>query len=99
MRKGNDVVRSYKLFKIVADGSEELLGDFENFYEAVESTESYMDAKLFRLYDDKKYMTGIRLASDQVVWRLPRKGREKRGRDRWFQHLLSKIYREIRSRL
>jgi len=81
-----------KLYKVV-NNDRKLLSEFDDFYKAIKSANSYKNIKVFELDGGEgQVLIGLRIHTDEIVWRIRR--RDERGRDGWF-HALHKLLCKI----
>ena len=89
----------HTLLGIQTGGAEEYLGQYEDFYHAIEAAEKieFSEYNAFKVTKDKNCIIGTRISGDgghDIFWRIPREC--KRGRDRRFWEPFIKL---IKSKL
>lgn len=85
----------FNLFKVseTENGEDELLQSHDDFYTCIDNANDYPDIKCFKVTDNgkDKFMIGIRISQEEVLWRIKRDGKNKRGRDSWFYRWKNRI--------
>jgi hypothetical protein len=82
-----------KLFEVKNGVEDKFLEKFDDFYTSIESANEYKNVMCFKLIEDGKEnsLLGIRIHEDEILWRIERKGRKKRSRDKWFYNWKERI--------
>ena len=83
---------THRLSVIISQTEEKFLGDYTNFYEAVEAAEStFREHNAFRISNGLKSIIGTRMIASDVFWRIPR-SKKTRGRDWKIWNVFNQIF-------
>ena len=85
---------THRLSAIISQTEEKFLGDFDDFYKAIEAAEvTFKNYNGFRICNEKNCIVGTRMQGNgaDVFWRIPRTEKE-RGRDRKVWKIFDKLF-------
>jgi len=87
----------HRLTTIISGDEELLLGEYDDFYKAVECAEKFKEYYTFRICEEDNCLVGIRMhpGDHAIFWRIPRNGETRnghtRGRDNRVMDILDRV--------